>query len=47
MKNVIENDIKSSTRYKGYIHGFQEFADIVRMTCHKLVGNRTPLVHNS
>ena len=30
MKNVLEYDIKTSTSQKGYMHGFQGFANVVK-----------------
>ena len=30
MKNVLEHDIKTSTSQKGYMHGFQSFANVMK-----------------
>ncbi len=36
MKNVLEHDIKTSTSQKGYMHGFQSFANMIKQINLKL-----------
>ena len=36
MKNVLEHDIKTSTSQKGYMHGFQGFANVIKQINLKL-----------
>ena len=36
MKNVLEYDIKTSTTQKGYMHGFQGFANVVKKNQFKI-----------
>lgn len=36
MKNVLKHDIKTSTSQKGYMHGFQSFANVVKQINSKL-----------
>ena len=40
MKNVLQFDIKTSTTQKGYIHGFQGFANVVKKIHLKLPKNK-------
>ena len=42
MKNVIEHDIKTSTSQKGYMHGFQGFANVVKQINSKLSKKSVP-----
>ena len=39
MKNVLQFDIKTSTTQKGYMHGFQGFANVVKKINMKLCKN--------
>ena len=41
MKNVLQHDIKTSTSKKGYMHGFQGFADVVKRINLKLSNPET------
>ena len=47
MKNVLEHDIKTSTSQKGFMHGFQSFANVVTQINSKLSKKRsiTHLIH--
>ena len=41
MKNVLEYDIKTSTTKKGYMHGFQGFANVVKKINLKLKNSKS------
>ena len=47
MKNVVEHDIRTSTSQKGYMHGFQGFANVVKEMNSKLSKKNVPNVVDS